>query len=168
MHILCACMVVVVQLLSRVWLCATPRTAALQVSLPFTVSWSLFKLMSVQLVMPSNHFILCCPLLLLPSSQHQGLFQRLCSSHQVAKVLELQHQCFQWLFRVDFLWDWLVWSPCCPRDTQESSPAPQVESISSFTLRLLYGPTLKFVQNYWINNSFDYTELGWQSDVSAF
>ena len=48
------------------------------------------------------------------------------SSHQVAKVLELQlhHQSFQWIFRVDFLWDWLVWSPCSPRDSQESSPAP--------------------------------------------
>ena len=41
-------------------------------------------------------------------SQHQGLCQRVGSSHQVAKVLEfqLQHQCFQWIFRTDFLWDW--------------------------------------------------------------
>ena len=46
------------------------------------------------------------------------------SSHQVAKVLELQHQSFQWIFRVDFLKDWLVWSPCCPRDSQASSPTP--------------------------------------------
>ena len=48
-------------------------------------------------------------------SQHQGLFQWISSSHQVAKVLELQlqHQSFQWIFRVDFLQDWLVWSPCC-------------------------------------------------------
>ena len=45
-------------------------------------------------------------------SQHQSLFQWVSSSHQVAKVLELQlqHQCFQWIFRTDFLWDWLVWS----------------------------------------------------------
>ena len=121
MHILFASMIVLVQLLSRVWLFVTPRTAARQVSLPFTVSWSLFKLMSVQLVIPSNYFILCGLLLLLPSSQHQGLFQWVCSSPQVAKVLELQHQwIFQWIFRVDFFWDWLVWSPCCPRETQES------------------------------------------------
>ena len=48
-------------------------------------------------------------------SQHQGLFQWVSSSHQVAKVLELQlqHQSFQWIFRPDFLYDWLVWSPCC-------------------------------------------------------
>ena len=74
-------------------------------------------------------------------SQHQGLFQWVGSSHQVAKVLELQlqHQFFQWVFRVDFLKDWLVWSPCCPRDSQESSPAPQFKSISSLALCLLYG-----------------------------
>ena len=54
-------------------------------------------------------------------SQHQGLFQWVGSSHQVAKVLELQHQSFQWIFRVDFFHDGLVWSPCCPRDSQESS-----------------------------------------------
>ena len=41
--------------------------------------------------------------------------------------LQLQHQCFQWIFRVDSIWDWLVWSPCSPRDSQESSPAPQLK-----------------------------------------
>ena len=41
-------------------------------------------------------------------SQHQGLFQWVSSLHQVAKALELQHQSFQWIFRTDFLWDWLV------------------------------------------------------------
>ena len=67
-------------------------------------SWSLLKLMSIESMMSSNHFILLSP----PSppalnlSQHQGLFQRVGSSHQVAKVVELQHQSFQWIFRVDF------------------------------------------------------------------
>jgi len=56
-----------VQLLSRVWLIATPWTAALQASLSITNSWSLLKLMSIESVMPSNHLILCHPLLLLPS-----------------------------------------------------------------------------------------------------
>ena len=46
---------------------ATPWTAAHQASLSFTISWSLLKLMSIESVMPSNNFILCCPLLLLPS-----------------------------------------------------------------------------------------------------
>ena len=63
-------------------------------------------------------------------SQHQGLFQWVGFSNQVDKILELQlqHQSFQWIFGVDFLEDWLVWSPCCPRD----SPAPQFESIYWF------------------------------------
>ena len=57
----------VVQVLSCVRLSVTPWTAACQTSLSFTISWSLLKLMSFELVMPSNHLILCCPLLLLPS-----------------------------------------------------------------------------------------------------
>ena len=56
-----------VQSLSHVRLFATPWTAARQAFLSFTISWSLLKLMSIESVMPSNHFILCCPLLLLPS-----------------------------------------------------------------------------------------------------
>ena len=73
--------------------------------------------------------------LILNLFQHQGLFQWLGSSNQVAKVLELQlqHQCFQWIFTIDFLYGWLVWSPCCPRDSQEWCflTAPQLESINS-------------------------------------
>ena len=53
-----------VRLLSRVWLFATPWTTARQASLSFTISWNLLKLMSIQLVMPSNHLIFCHPLLL--------------------------------------------------------------------------------------------------------
>ena len=56
-----------VQSLSRVWLFATPWTAACQVSLSITNSQSSLKPMSIELVMPSNHLILCCSLLLLPS-----------------------------------------------------------------------------------------------------
>ena len=72
-------------------------------------------------------------------SQHHGLFKWISSSHQVAKVLEfqLQHQSFQWIFRTDFLQDRLVGSPCSPRDSQESSPAPQFKSISSSALSFL-------------------------------
>ena len=53
-------------------------------------------------------------------SQHQGLFQEVSSYHQVAKILNLQlkHQSFQWIFRTHFLYDWLVGSPCSPRDLQ--------------------------------------------------
>ena len=50
----------------------------------------------------------------------------------------------------------IVWSPCFPRDSQESSPAPQFKSINSLVLSLLYVPTLTSVHDYWQNYSFDY------------
>ena len=77
-------------------------------------------------------------------SQHQRLFQWVSSSHQVAKVLELQlqHQSFQWIVRADFLKDWLVWSLCSLRDFQESSPTPQFKSINFSVLSFLYSATL--------------------------
>ena len=59
--------VVVVESLSHVWLFVTPWTATCQASLSFTIFWSLLKLMSIETVMPSNHLILCHPLLFLPS-----------------------------------------------------------------------------------------------------
>ena len=84
-------------------------------------------------------------------SQYQGLFQWVSSLHQVAKVLEfqVQHQSFQWTARTDFLKNWLVWSPCSPRDSQESSPTPQFKSINSSALSLLYSPTLTSIHKYW-------------------
>ena len=101
-------------------------------------------------------------------SQYQDLFQWVGSSHQVAKLLALQLQSFQWIFRVYFLWDWLVGSLWSPRDSQESSPAPQFKSISSLGLSFLYGPTLTSVHDYWNNHIFDYVDLCQQSDISAF
>ena len=74
------------------WFCVTLWTAARQASLSITNSWSLLRLMFIKSVMPSSHFILCCP----PSppalnlSQHQGLFKWVSSLHQVAKVLVFQ------------------------------------------------------------------------------
>ena len=90
-------------------LTATPWTAVCQASLSFTISWSLLKFMSIELVMLSND-ILCHP----PSpfafslSQYQGLFQWLDPLYHMAKVLELQcqHQSFQRIFKADFLEDW--------------------------------------------------------------
>ena len=101
-------------------------------------------------------------------SQHKGLFQWVDSLHQVATVLELQHQSFQWIFRTDFLYDWLVGSPCCPRDSQESSLIPHFESISSSMLSFLYSPALTSIHDYWKNHSFDYMDLCWESNVSDF
>ena len=96
----------VVQSLRHVWLFETPWTAAHQASLSFAIFWSLLKLMSIELVMPFNHLILSSPSPPFSRFQHQGLFEQICSSYQVAKVLELQlqHQSFPWIFRVDFLW----------------------------------------------------------------
>ena len=78
---------------------ATPWTAARQASLSINNSWSSPKPMSIESVMPSNHLILCCPLLLLPSilPSIRVFSNEFSSSQQVAKVLEfqLQHQTFQ-------------------------------------------------------------------------
>ena len=125
--------VAVVQLLSHVWL-MIPWSAACQASLlllsPRVCSnscplsrWAIWT--AHPLFPPSPNA--------LNLSQHQGLFQWVGFSQLVAKVLELQlqHQSFQWIVRTNFLYNWLVWSPCSPRDSQESSPAPQFESIHS-------------------------------------
>ena len=110
--------------------------------------------MSIESVMPSNHLILCCPLLLLPSIFPSiRVFSSKSALHiSLVKLLgiQLQNQFFQWKVRVDFLSDWLVWSPCSLRDTQDSSPAPKFESINSSVLSLLYGPTLTSIDDYWI------------------
>ena len=95
-----------VQSHSHVWLFATPWTAARQASLSITNSRSLPKLMSTELVMPSNHLILGLPLLLLPSMfPESGSFQMSQLFASGAKVLEfqLQHQFFQWTPRTDLL-----------------------------------------------------------------
>ena len=75
-----------------------PWTAARQASLSFTITWSLFKFTFLESVMPSNHLILCHPLLLLPSIFPSiRVYSNELVLHQVAKVLEfqLQHQSFQ-------------------------------------------------------------------------
>ena len=66
-HCTCSNCTLVVQPLSHVWLSVTSWITAHQASLSFTISWSLLKLMFIESVMPSNHLILCCPLLFLPS-----------------------------------------------------------------------------------------------------
>ena len=101
-------MVAVVQLLNRVWLFATPRSAALPARLlcPCSNSCPLSQWRYLTISSSATRFSFAFSL-----SQHQGLFQWVSSLHQVAKVLELQlqHQSFQWIFRVDFPEYWLVW-----------------------------------------------------------
>ena len=65
------------------------------------------------------------------------------------EVLEVQHQSFQRIVSIHFLKNWLVSSLCSPKNSQESSPAPQFESINSSALSLLSGPTLTSVHDYW-------------------
>ena len=78
-------------------------------------------------------------------------------SHQVAKVLEfqLQHQSFQWIVKVDFQYNWLVWYPCSTRDSQESSPTQQFKNINSSALSLLHRPTLTSIRDHGKNHSLD-------------
>ena len=90
-------------------------------------------------------------------SQHQGLFQWISSLHQVAKLQSIRASAsvLPWIFKIDFLSDWLVWSPCCPGNSQETSLAPQFESINSLLFNLLYCPTLIFIHDYLKNHTFD-------------
>ena len=148
-----------VQSLNRVLLFATLWTAACQACLSITNSQSLPKLMSIEWVMPSNHLILHCPLLLLPSIFPSiRVFSKesaLCIRWPKYWSFSFQHQSFQWTPRTDFLYDGLVGCPCSPRDSQESSPTPQFKSINSSALSFLYSPTLTSIHNYWKNHSLD-------------
>ena len=63
---------------------------------------------------------------------------------------------------------WTGWILQSKGLSQESSPTPQFKSINSSALSFLYGPTLTSVRDYWKNNSFDKTDICWQSNVSAF
>ena len=106
----------VVQLLSHVWLFATSRTVAHQAPLSFTISQSLLRFMSIKSVMLSNYLILTTSfsfcLQFFIASGSFSMSQLFASSCQ---VLDLQHQTFQWIFTVDFLQDWLLWSLCSPK-----------------------------------------------------
>ena len=130
-----------VQSLSRVWLFAAPWKAARQASLSTNNSQSLLKLMSIKSVMPFNHLILCCPLLLLPS-----IFPSI--SEPVLHIRWPKCWSFRFSispsneysgltsFRIDCL-DLLA-----VQGTQESSPAPQFKSINSSVLNFPYSPAL--------------------------
>ena len=126
-----------VQSLSHVQVFATPWKAAHQASLSITNSWSLLKCMSIEFVMPSNHLILCPPLLLclqsfpasgsFPLSQFFASGSRSIGASASTSVRPVNIQ------------DWFPLgltsgSPCSPRDSQESSPTPQFKSINSSVL----------------------------------
>ena len=163
-----------VQSLSRVWLFATPWTAACQASLSITNSRSPPKPMSINLVMPFSHLILCRPLLLLlPIPPSITVF----SNESALHMRWTNYWSFSFSISpanehpglISFRMDWLeVGSPCCPGDSQESSPTPQFKSINFSAFSFLYSPTLTSIHDHWKNHSLDQMELCWQSNVSAF
>ena len=138
---------------------ATPWTAVCQASLSITDSWSLFKLMSIESVMPSNHLILCCPLLLPPSifpnirvftneSVHCITWPKYWSfSFNISPSNEYSGLIF---FRID--WFDLV-------AVQGTLKCPYSNTIvqkhHSLALSFLYSPTLTSICDYWKNHSLD-------------
>ena len=147
----------------------TPWSVARQASLSIINSRSLLKLMTIELAMPSNHLILCCPLLLLPSILSSS---RVFSNETVFLIRWPKY----WSFSISpsneysrlnsLTIDWFDF--LVVQGTLKSLPAPQFKSINSLALSLLYGPTLISIHDYWKNHSFDYTDLCQQSAVSAF
>ena len=147
-----------VQSLSHVQLFSTPWTTACQASLSITNSQSLLKLMSIESVIPSNHLILCCPLLLLPS-----IFPsiRVFSNESALCITWPKYWSFSFNISpsnehpglICFRMDWL--DLLAVQGTQESSPTPQFKSINSSALSFLYGPTLTSIHDYWKNHSLD-------------
>ena len=140
-----------VQSLSRVRLYATPWTAGHQASLSITNSWSLLKLMSIVLVMPSNHLIHCRPLLLLPS-----IFPSI--NESVLRIRWSKYWSFSFSispsnehsglisFRMDSLKS---------KGLSESFPTPRFKSINSSVLSFLHSPTLTSIHDHWKNHSLD-------------
>ena len=146
---------IIVQSLSCVWLFATPWTAACQASLSSTVSWSLFKFTSVELVMPSKHLILCRSLLLPSIFPSIWVF----SNESVLHIRWPKYWSFSFNISPSSEYSGLISSRIhwfdhlAVQGTQETSPALHFKSISSLVLSPLYGPTLTSVHDYWKNHS---------------
>ena len=128
-----------------------PWKATCQASLTITNSWSLLKLMYIELVMPSNHLILCHPLLISPS-----IFPsiRVFSNELVPCIWWPKYWSFSFSISpfnkysglISFRMDWL--DLLALQGTQKSSPTPQFKSINSLALSFLYSPTLTSIHDY--------------------
>ena len=120
-------------------------------------SRNLLKLLSIKSVMPSNHPILCCPLLLLPS-----IFPiiRVFSNESAHCIRWPKYWSFSFIISpsneysglISFRMDWL--DLLAVQDSQESSPTPQFKSISSSMLSFLCGSILTSIHDYWKSNTF--------------
>ena len=137
-----------VQSLTRVQLFATPKTAARQASLSFTISWSLLKLMSIESVMPFNHLLLCHPRLLLPS-----IFSsiRVFSNESVLCIRWPKYWSFSFSIRLSI------------HAHYSDSDGASTYIISNFSFGLLlvvinpfpFSPNLTSVHDNWKNHSFN-------------
>ena len=146
---------------------ATPCTAACQTSLSFTNSQSLLKLLFIESVMPCNHLILHRPLPLLQSFPASGSFlmsqlftlggQSIGASAS-ASILSMNIQ-----DRFPLGLTGLI--SLQSKGLSRVSPAPQLKSINSSALSLLYSPTLTSTYDYWKNHSFNYMGIDLQTDV---
>ena len=119
-------------------------------------------------MMPSNHLILCHPLLLLPSTFPSI---RVFPNEWALCIRWPKYWSFslspsnEYSGLISFRIDWFDFSV---QGTQESSPTPQFKSINSLALSLLYGPSFTPIYDDWKNHSFDYMDLCWQRNISAF
>ena len=150
--------VVVFQSICYVQLFVTPWTTVCQASLSFTISWSLLKLMSIKLVMPSNHFIFCCPLLLLPSifprirvfSNESALHIRwqILEYWRILQYLSIKYIWYSKYWRISFIislsneYSGLIslrvdWADLKVQGIFKSSQVSQFKSINSLVLSLL-------------------------------
>ena len=136
--------------------------------LSFTISWSLLKLMSVESMMSSNLFILCCP-----SSPSVFPRNRVFSNESVFHIRWPKYWSFSFSIShsieysglIPFRIDWF--DHLAVQGTLKYLPQHTIQSINSLGLSLLYDPTITSVHGYWKIHSFDLTDLCWQSDVSA-
>ena len=147
-----------VQSLSCIQLSVTPWTAGRQASLSITNSQSLLKLMSIELVMASNHLTLSHSLfhlsLIFPSI-------RVFSTESVLHIRWAKYWSFSFSISpsnkysvlISFRIDWM--DPLAVQGTFKSSPTSHFESINSSALSILYSPTVTFIHDYWKNHSFD-------------
>ena len=136
----------------------TPWTATCQDSLSITNPQSLLRVMSIELVMPPNHFILCHPLFLLPSI---FLSIRVFLNELVLHIRWPKYWSFSFSISpsnehsglISFRMDWL--ELLAVQGTLKSSPTPQFKSINSLTLSFLHSPTLTSIHDHWKNHSLD-------------
>ena len=148
---------VAIQSLSHVWLFATPWAEACKASQSFTVSRSLLKLMSIESMMPSNHLILCRPLLLLPSTfpNVSHLFAsggQSIGASASASVLPMNIQ--DW-----FPLGWTGWISFQSKGLSRVFLSTTAQNHQFFGSQLSLCLTLTSRHGYWKNHSFNYTNF---------